>query len=93
MHHHFNFTKEVEDYRRELIRDLNKLDAARVSEFKDSRGKLTQEYWEQVEDYRYQPPALSRSLSRYRTEIAALFLWLLGTGLLIIFTSNKIRVA
>ncbi|GEP97651.1 DUF3526 domain-containing protein [Chitinophaga cymbidii] len=93
MHHHYDFTKDVEDYRRVLIRDLNKLDAARVSEFKDSKGKLTQEYWDQVKDYRYESPALGWSLANYITEIIALFTWIVAVCLLIALTSNKIRIA
>lgn len=93
MHHHYDFTRDVEDYRRSLIRDLNKLDAARVSEFKDSKGKLTQSYWEQVRDYRYQPPDLRWSLANYTFEISALLIWIIGSCVLIAATSNKIKVA
>ena len=94
MFHHYDFTKDVEDYRRGLIRDLNRLDAARVSEFKDpENGRLTKAYWEQVKDYRYEAPALRWSLANYTTEIGALLIWIIGAVVLIWSTSNKIRIA
>lgn len=93
MYHHYNFTGYVENYRRELIRDLNKLDAAKVSDFKDSKGKLTQQYWEQVKDSHYHAPALRWSFSHYSAELIALLIWIAGSYMLIWLTSNKIRIA
>ncbi|UYQ90972.1 DUF3526 domain-containing protein [Chitinophaga horti] len=93
MQHHFHFTTTVEDYRRVLIRDLNKLDAAKESEYKDEKGKLTNEYWEKVQDFQYESPAIRWSLSNYLPEMLALVIWITGTCALIWFTSNKISIA
>lgn len=93
MHHHFNFTRDAENYRRMLISNLNTQDAARVSKFKDAKGKMTREYWQQIKDYRYQSPSLAWSLSHCRIEIAALLMWIAGISLIIYFTSNKIQIA
>ena len=93
MYHHFDFTKRVEDYRRVLIRNLNAQDALRESAFKDEKGKLTADYWQQTNDFSYTAPGLSWSLRHYYIELFALFCWVVLILSILYFLTNKISVS
>lgn len=92
MHHHFHFTKEVEQYRRDLISKLNKEDASKKSAYIDSTGKIKADFLKQIKDYHYHAPALGWAFTFYSTEILGLLLWLIVIGGIIWYSSNKINV-
>lgn len=92
MYHHFDFTRDAEAYRRDLIRKLNEQDADRTSVFKDEKGKMKKEFWEQIKDYKYTSPSLEWSLQNCMPELLALALWLMTSLLVIYFTANKISI-
>lgn len=92
LQHHIHFAKDVEEYRRELIRGLNEQDGMRTSEFKNEKGRLVHNYWQQVPDHQYDLPPVSWSIGHVAPELAALLVWLLGIFSLIYFTSKNISV-
>lgn len=93
MHHHFHFATDAEQYRRRMISTLNEQDAARLSQFKDEKGKLTKSFWDQLNDYKYSQPGPGWSLQHYRIELVALLCWVALAFFLVFFTSHKIKVA
>jgi hypothetical protein len=76
-----------------MISTLNEQDAARLSQFKDEKGKLTKSFWDQLNDYKYLQPGPGWSLQHYRIELFALLCWMAIAFFLVFFTSHKIKVA
>lgn len=87
VNHHFHFINEAESYRRILIQKLNEEDTRKESEYKDERGRVSEEFWRKIQDFNYSPASLSWSLQNSKIELMLLFLWL-GISLIIIYNRS-----
>ncbi len=71
-----DFEVQAEDYRRQLIKKMNKdmADNSRYGEFYEY--KAGDQLWQDIEDFDYQMPLLLKSLHTYWYDLVSLLLWL-----------------
>lgn len=80
----------AEQYRRQLIRELNLKMAYGGSKTGDWDWKVDGSYWASVPDFRYPETSLMDGLQHYRLEVIALFLWLILLGIVVFITAKKL---
>jgi len=90
--HHQEFLVQVEQYRREFIKQLNDEHAYGGSKTGDWGWKADNAFFKSVPDYAYQPVSLATVLPRYRTDLLLLAGWTLLTGLLLGLGAKKMQV-
>ena len=86
-----DFEEQVEVYRRNLVRRMNK-DMAENSQYGEFYGyKAKDDLWLEIEDFSYSSPTAIRTLRHYQWEIASLLLWVFLTLVLLQYTNRKIK--
>lgn len=91
MHTFTDFEDSVEDYRRDLVRRMNK-DMQDNSEYGEFFGyKASRDLWEDINDFSYQTPTAWETLRNYPLELLSLLIWMVMLLILISFTNKKIK--
>lgn len=93
LHTFIDFEKEVEIYRRELVRKMNKdmAENSRYGEFFEyEAGK---DLWEEIDDFSYRAPSVGKVLQHYQLELLSLIIWTLISLTLLNTSYRKKRIA
>ena len=81
--HDTQFQRQAEDYRRELVRTLNDLDATAGTRAENGRWIREKVDYSQIADFRFVPQTVGFALSHRWPELLSLLIWLaLSVGLL-----------
>jgi len=91
VYHHFNFTKQAEDYRRMLMKKLNDEFAYGGSKTGDWEWKVKANYWQGINDFIYKQPTISWSMNSRKTELVSIIFWLLLTIIFVTLFTHKIK--
>ena len=75
MFHHLNFLRQAENYRRNLIKELN-------NKWRD--GNWNKSFFQSIEDFKYQTPSFLILMKNYFLDILFLSLW----SIILIFSIN-----
>jgi len=86
---HWNFADAAEQYRLKMVETLN-MDLSDNSLYGDWNYKADKALWDTIPDFSYDPPALSDILSDNRSNLAILFVWLLGSFAGLFFVTRKL---
>lgn len=92
VYHHFHFIDEAENYRRMLMSRLNDEDKLKKSDYKDEKGRVSEDFWIQIQDFDYKPASLWWSLENSKVEITLLLLWLVTTLSIVYSRSAHIKI-
>lgn len=88
---HLNFTRQAEQYRRDLIEDMNR-DVTFNSEAGQADYRAGPELWGSVDRFEYSPAPLAETLTRLGPSFMVMFLWL-GLSIVIgVLAVRKIKV-
>lgn len=79
--HQRQFAQAAEQHRRHIVRLLNE-DMTQHAAGQDFDYLADPDLWARIPELRYEPPPLAETLRRHAGEMAALFLWLIGSMLL-----------
>ncbi len=91
MYTSIHFEEKVENYRRELIRKMNK-DMAENSEYGKFYGyKAGNDLWQQIDDFSYRTPMARELLGHYHLELISLLLWSVLLITLLTYANRKIK--
>jgi ABC-2 type transport system permease protein len=94
MQHHLQLLEDAEEYRRMLIRTLNEKMAYGGSKTGDWDWAPDSTWYATLPDFSYKAPLLKSTLSWYRTEWFALFLWIVAGVIGLVVQSKKLyRIA
>lgn len=91
-YHHFHFTTDAEQYRRQIIRKMNLEQAYGGSRTGDWDWTVKKDFWTKFGDMQYRQPSVKWSLSNYLFELLALVCWILATVILINTTTKQINI-
>ena len=83
MFHHLDFLSQSENYRRDLIKELN-------NKWRD--GGWDEVFFQTIDDFQYQVPNFLMLLSKYFLDILFLCLWPLLLVFLLIYSSKKTTI-
>jgi len=86
---HLHFQKEAEAYRRVFIKELNDEHAYGGSKNGDWGWKAEQEFFNNVDDFYYAPPAYSEASTIYSLDWMSLSAWVLVSLLMLGYTARK----
>ncbi len=89
---HLNLLSEAEIYRRTLIKTLNNKMAYGGSKTGNWDWKVDANYWESIPDFTYPSNTLSQTLIQSKTELIALFVWLLLTIVITNYSAKFLKV-
>lgn len=89
-YHHFDFTREAEHYRREMIEKMNHEQAFGGSRTGDWDWKVSSRFWQTFKDFKYTSPELSWAIKNNLIEFSALLLWFTAL-MIIILRSTKLK--
>lgn len=91
LHHTQHFTDAVEQYRRDLNRELNLYYAYNSTAKEGSNFMAKSDYWKITPDFSYSMPDTSWAFSRQIGNLAALVLWCFGALGLSVWAANRMR--
>ena len=83
MFHHLDFLSQAEDYRRDLIKELN-------NKWRD--GGWDESFFQSIKDFAYTVPSFLLLLGKYFLDILFLFLWTIVLLLTIKYSSEKTTI-
>ncbi|MEX0995551.1 MAG: DUF3526 domain-containing protein [Flavobacteriaceae bacterium] len=87
--HHTHFQQEAETYRRVFIKTLNDHHAFGGSKTGDWGWTANQEFYNSISDFDYETPAINQALAVYKTDMAFMGLWFIGSFFLLLFANPK----
>ena len=90
--HHQEFLLQVENYRRDLIKQLNDKHAFGGSKSGDWGWKADNDFFKSIADFTYQPIALNSIFVNYILDITLLIVWTLLIFVLLSRGAKKIQV-
>lgn len=90
--HHQEFLVQVENYRRNLIKQLNDKHAFGGSKSGDWGWKAGNDFFKSVADFNFKPIQLTNVLSRYLIDIFVLFIWSFIIFILLLRGAKKMQV-
>ncbi len=90
--HHQEFLLQVENYRRDFIKELNDKHAFGGSKSGDWGWKADNAFFKSVADFNYQPVSLNTVFSIYRTDLAFLLLWSVVVIVLLLSGTKKMQL-
>ena len=79
LHSHLEFLRQVEDYRRVLVKRLNDEHAFGGSKTGQPALVASREFYESFRAFEFEPLSVGTLLSKSKTAIASLVLWLIGS--------------
>jgi ABC-2 type transport system permease protein len=91
--HHQEFLLQVENYRRDMIKQLNDKHAFGGSKSGDWSWKADNAFFKSVADFQYQPIQLNTVFSKYLLDIILLLIWSLLIVVLLSRGAKKIQIA
>ncbi len=89
--HDTQFQRQAEDYRREMVRTLNDLDA-KGGKRENGRWIRDKVNYAEIEDFSFQPQTMGFALQNRWPELVALFVWLSISIFLVRFSVNRIPI-
>jgi ABC-2 type transport system permease protein len=89
--HHTEFTRQAEQYRRELIEGMNR-DITFNSESGQADYRAGPELWASIEPFAYEPPSLGALLTRLGPSFMVMFLWLALSIVAGVLAVRKVKV-
>lgn len=90
--HHQEFLLQVENYRRDFIKQLNDKHAYGGSKSGDWSWKADNAFFKSVADFQHQPTGLIRVFSNYFLDLAFLLIWSLLIILLLSRGAKKVQI-
>lgn len=92
MLHHLDFLKQVELYRRQLIKTLNDAHAYGGSKTGEWSWTVDQDFFKSIDDFQYIPPAINDLAKYYFVDLLFLLFWTILTTALILFNAKSIKL-
>jgi ABC-2 type transport system permease protein len=92
-HHHFAaFQLQAEQFRYEMIQQLNRLHLEEIRYENDRAQRVSREHWADFPEFMHHPPGWREVLATIRLPLGALAIWLIGAlALLLKLRPEKIR--
>lgn len=89
---HLDFLRRTEDYRRDLVQQLNHEDAHGVTRNEEGRMErtTTQAFYRSFDAFTYRPLPMAKLLGRRYIELMAMVLWLLFSALFLFKTADRL---
>ncbi len=91
--HHQDFLIKAESYRREFIKILNEKHAYGGSKSGDWSWKADGNFYRSIAGFDYKAPPLKNLLHYYWIDVATMLIWIIALFMVVLFLSNKIKVA
>ncbi|WP_459209403.1 ABC transporter permease [Aquimarina rhabdastrellae] len=90
--HHQEFLVQVETFRRGFIKSLNDKHAYGGSKTGDWGWKANKSFYKSIEDFQYQPTAISSVFSHYIVDLVFLLFWGFIVSILLILGTKKMQI-
>ena len=91
LHSHLGFLRQVEDYRRVLVKRLNDEHAYGGSRTGQPALVASREFYESFQSFDFQPLSLGTLLGKAKTALLALLLWGLGSIGFLFWTARRMN--
>lgn len=92
MHHHLDFLKQAELYRRDFIKELNDKHAYGGSKTGEWSWEADSDFFKSVDDFEYKAMPVKRVASHYLIDLLFLSLWAMSATFIVLFTAKKIKL-
>lgn len=93
MHHHLDFLKQAELYRRHFIKELNDKHAYGGSKTGDWSWEADSGFYKSVDDFEYKTLPVKSVASHYLIDLLFLSLWAMSATFIVLFTTKKIKLS